>query len=712
MSVARRPILAGCFTALLFVGAGSALAESSDPPIDEVDAQERTDSTQARPARRKREGVEEIIVTGRRREENLQAIPLSIQAFSETDLKDKEIRDLQDVTRYVPNLQFDQAQGSGNNSRVYLRGVGNGDSIITDEGGVGIYVDGVYLPRSSGTLLAVSDIERVEVLSGPQGSLYGKNTIGGLVNVITKKPSFDRKGNAEVRIGNFDTLDTKLSFNLPLVDERAAMRFSFATRYNEGFVENEAFGGDSRSQNRRSLNARIQLLLQPVDDLELLFSAHQSKEPNKGYSPKCKFVSAPTGLSAALFPNYGEECQRSEASDSDKVFADGELESRLRTYGTYMQATWAAADWLKIKSTTAWNRNKTTNAFDADATGLPINQGARDDKDDSKQDSISQEINLSGSVMSGRLNWIGGVYGLSEKNQDNLRSTDRPSTRGNPATLTFVQVPVPMLNLPDGVLGIANGASRQCLPGTSGTALRDNGTSVATCQRTFEGVRSTGFLKSNVLSYAAYGHFDVALTERLNLSAGVRFTHEQRRVARFRLVDEADRARVFTPTSAASTGILTDFERSNRIGKFTPSANIGYQWNDDINLYATFGKGFKSGGFNGRALGDGNERTTYDPENLASYEVGVKTRWLDRRLVVNAAWFHNEYTDIQLPNLMLTNGSRISLIVDNAGRASINGFELSAQASPLENLDLSATLGVTAARYEKFEPGARSTAIR
>ena len=741
MSAPRAPLFACLSASLIFLSAPQVLAETpTDEAVPAVDA--AAESTQATEAsevapveaqkRKERKGIEEITVTARRREESLEQAPLTITAFSSEDLEANDIRSLEDVTQFVPNLQFDQAAGSSNASRIYLRGVGNGDTIITDDNGVGIYVDSVFLPRAAGTLLAVSDVERVEVLAGPQGTLYGKNTIGGLVNYITRKPQWEYEGNASLRVGTYGQLDTGLVFNAPLVDEKAALRISLATRSNEGYARNSF--RDQDVQDSRSLNGRVQLLLQPTESLEVLLSAAQSVAREHGYAPKCKFNSEPGGLTARLFPGFGAACLDDEQRRSvRRVARDGQLEDELRTLSTYMQMTWSASDALTVKSTTAWNRNKVSGSGDGDATQLAVFNGAPSDFDKGQQSSIAQELNFSGEfdVASSRVNWIGGVFGLVEDNFDKQFDTDRSSTvtevGGTPVLVPRViardprsgaeTLAAPQAATDAGFIAASNGFEKECAPGTLETIMDADqnpvrnalGRVLQGCSRLFEGVQTKSRLRSNVTSYAAFGNFDIALTDKLSFAAGVRYTHERRRTYRFRQVNEDDRDRLITPLGRGGLlqvdGIRTDFERSIRIGKWTPALSLTYVFADNFTAYMNHSRGFKSGGFNGRVEGDGNERVEYDPETLSSYEIGFKSNWLDRRLTVNAAYFHSDYVDIQLPNVQITNGGRLSVVVDNAGRASLNGVDLSITGRVSAGLTLRGTFGITAARYEKFEGG-------
>jgi iron complex outermembrane recepter protein len=739
MSATRAPVLACLSASLVLLSTPLASAEPSTGEStrseDAAAASAAPDAAQTpdvKATKEKGKKIEEITITARRREESLEQAPLTVTAFDSEELEANDIRSLEDVTQFVPNLQFDQAAGSSNASRIYLRGVGNGDTIITDDNGVGIYVDSVFLPRAAGTLLAVSDVERVEVLAGPQGTLYGKNTIGGLVNYITRKPQWEYEGNASLRVGTYGQLDTGLVMNFPLVNERAALRVSLATRSNDGYARNSFRNQDV--QDSRSLNGRVQLLLQPAEELELLFSAAQSVAREHGYAPKCKFNTEPGGLTARLFPGFGEACRDDEQRRSvRRVARDGQLEDELKTISTYMQMTWTAADWMTVKSTTAWNRNNVSGSGDGDATQFPVFNGAPSDFDKGQQDSIAQELNFSGEfdVAARKVNWIGGFFGLVEDNFDKQFDTDRPSTvtevGGTPVAVPKVIAPfagVETLAAPEGAtaggfIAASNGFG-PCIDtpvtvtvdGTpTGTPVRNaaNTRDLMACTRMFEGVQTKSRLRSNVTSYAAFGNFDIALTDKLSFAAGVRYTHERRRTSRFRQVSENDRARLITPLGRGGAlqldGIRTDFERSIRIGKWTPSLSLTYVVNDSLTLYANHSRGFKSGGFNGRVEGDGNERVEYDPEILSGYEAGFKSDWLDRRLIVNAAYFHSDYVDVQLPNVQITNGGRLSVVVDNAGRASINGLDLSITGRVTSALTLRATTGITAARYEKFDGG-------
>jgi iron complex outermembrane receptor protein len=746
---------AACAMAL----AGPATAEDVVQEVDGVVA-DAADAAQVAPdvraQRRQPDRIEEIVVFARKREERLQDTPISITAFNQDGLKDLNITRINDIGDLVPNLQFDQAVGQANAARISIRGVGNGDPASFDDPGVGLYVDGVYLPRAQGALLAVSDIARVEVLRGPQGTLFGKNTIGGAVNIITQKPSFDGfTGEGEVRLGNYDLLETKLVLNVPIVPERVATRWSFSTQQRDGYTKNRFLGGDSTVGRRRQLAVRGQFLFNPTDTFEVLLSGDHSNEPNTPVPGHCKFLGpnpdadnpvGDTGAAAlavaaqlAAFPEFAaaraanpaavapfeQECRDIDAGDNFKTRVDGRQEDELKTFGTNLTMTWSPTEAVTIKSISSWRRNETFALGDADLTSIPIAQDGRDDNDRGTQDAYSQEFNISGLAMDGRLKWTGGAYAFAEQNRDDDRAQTIPLTG-------LVTARLPALGpivLPDGtmisrVVSAADLAAGMFAFGEPGAIRRNSTVNGIRCEvlpaapdaagnaqvnlcgfRTFIGASTQSFLKSSSSSLAAYtqGTFDV--TEKLSITGGVRYTTERKRIARFvRVTDDVagDPFR-FTPNTVMNGGVTTNFETSERFGKWTPMLNLQYRFNDEVNVYATYSRGFKSGLLNGRAGEIEGGTVKVEPEVLTSYEVGLKSRFFDDRLTMNVAVFTNTYDDIQLTVIGQNAQGNLAAIIDNAGEAIINGAEFEFRGVVVPGLILDGSLGVSAARYAEFE---------
>ena len=219
--------------------------------------------------------VEEIVVSARRRAELLEETPVSVTALGENQIRESTITRINQITQLVPNLQFDTAAGTSTTARVFVRGVGINDTIMTNQPGVGIYIDGVYMARAAGSVLDVVDFAQIEVLRGPQGTLFGKNTAGGAINITTVKPSEELSGWALVRPGNLGRIDSRAVLNLPLLDDRVLSRWSFASLKNRGYTFNEF--RDEYWSNQNSINFQGALRFQLVDDLLIDVSGNYAR---------------------------------------------------------------------------------------------------------------------------------------------------------------------------------------------------------------------------------------------------------------------------------------------------------------------------------------------------------------------------------------------------------------------------------------------------
>ena len=402
-------------------------------------------------------GIEEITITARKRAEALQETPVAVTAFSAEDIVERDLRKLDEISASVPSLQFDSAVGISNSARVYLRGVGNGDPISSDDPGVGLYVDEVFLPRAQGALLTVSDIERVEVLRGPQGTLFGKNTIGGAISITTRKPDpTEFSGEASVRIGNYHRFDSRFAVNVPLVPEMVATRVSFATATRDAFVKNKSNGRDF--QDDKLLGGRAQLMFTPTDAFEINFSFDQSKEDRAPFGGKCVVVnrlspasgaepigvdsdgdgvveSAPSAIAFASlvglplaqqapiaqagFPaeqnNFYKSCAQDAQRGTRSVASDFDnSKNNFETLGASAIASYEFDNGLTLRSISAVRTNKLKTLIDLDYTELNFAQPSRSNGGHERQGAISQEFQLVGQALQDRLSYVVGLYGFTE----------------------------------------------------------------------------------------------------------------------------------------------------------------------------------------------------------------------------------------------------------------------------------------------------------
>ena len=672
--------------------AAPAFAQAPDPEPEALDAEARRADGRAPTA-----SIEEITVTARKREENLQDTPVSITAFSSIDIENAGIRRSEDLARFTPNLKFEQAPALRNTAAVQIRGVGNADGIATRDAGVGIYIDGIYLARAQGQLIGLADIERVEVLRGPQGTLFGRNTVGGAVNVISKKPSPDAfDASASVRFGSFDLVETRGSMNLPLVPERAAARISFQSASRGGYTKNQLNGQET--DDRRLLGFRASLLAMPLDDLEILLTGEQTRSHQAGRGGECRFN--PDALGPAAFvqaqmlsgTGFVDECLANQADGEEfKYRSPFRSKENLDTTGVSSTITWDIADDLTLKSLSSWQRQRNETRFDLTFTNIDAPPGMVDSERD-HNDQVSQEINLTGTALGGRLQFTGGAYAFYEKTTPgrmfaaasfNLCQLDPNALAFDPA---FESVLANAIGLPAG----------STLPAFIKQAVICSGTFV------------TRGPKISTSALSGYGQATYDVTDRLHVTGGIRYSGERKDFA-FKQVN------FNSPLEATAVDAFAGAPLSSmreRFGKWTPLLNVAYDVAEDVNLYATYSRGFKSGGFNGRPNAQvPASLLPFEQEVLDSYEIGLKSTWLDNRLTANLGVFYNKYDDIQTTILSAAASGAFASRVANASEAEIRGAEIELRAVPVAGLDLRVGMGFIDFDYRDFDDQVRGPIV-
>jgi len=630
------------------------------------------------------EGLESITVTARKRPESVDRVPVSISVLTDQDLAERTVRRTADLD--APNLEIANTIGFANSARVALRGVGQFDVAPTTDPGVGIYFDGVYLARAQSGLLALADLQRVEVVRGPQGTVFGKNTIGGAINLITAKPEFDFGGRAVLRYGDFDEIETRLALNVPLVSERAAVRLSLATATHDGYQKNVGGGGDG--DDEKLLSGRIQLRLVPRANVEVLVAADlaiEDKEPQPATCIPVTGIGAPSTLLGtidffnSLFvpggslnaPRFAAQCaQRARHEERRRFRSDIPFTKDDQTsFGGSVTILWDLDDRSTLTSISSSRGFRTRAGVDLDGTEFPLTVATSPDS--LEQDQMSQEFQFASSTLSGRLRYLLGLYGFREK--------------------------------------VANSSLGPDGPGVSIATLSDPSSIQGFELRPFALVRNK--FRTGSLSYAAFGQVTFDVSPTLEATVGLRFSHERKRFFRRGVVTRSGVSlSLFDPVAAASLDglaaelvpapvgtLIASVDRAKRFSDFTPSASLTYSLSDDLLAYLSFSTGFKSGGFDGREVNDAPE---VDPEHLTTYEIGFKGDALDGRLRFSAAAFYSVYRDVQLT--VTTGNVANPTDVLNAGRAIIRGGEVELAVLPLENLRLVGALGVLSTKYDRF----------
>ncbi|WP_380878626.1 TonB-dependent receptor [Sphingomonas sp. DBB INV C78] len=365
------------------------------------------------------DGIEEIVVTAQKREESLQDTPISIAAFGAKDLESKAITGLVDLRANVPNLQLTPHPNSAATTQIFMRGVGLSDDQITQDGGVAVYMDGVYIARSQGQALEVADLERVEVLRGPQGTLYGRNATGGAINFITKKPDLGDFGfKGQVTIGNYDNLRIKGAVNVPIGDTFAA-RFSYMNAQQDGFIKNP--GTQVKRWGDKDREAmRADVLWEPSDSISLRYSYDRSEIND-------------TPIYVALSPLHPLTIPR---PDAGSPLVRDVVPNDVTSQGHSLIGEWEAADWLTIRSITAYRKldNFQNQDYLTGAIGpFPLQKN----QSRAKQDQWSQEIQFVGDALDGGLQYVAGFYYFTEEGSNFSNSYSPPTLTRSFTTATI-----------------------------------------------------------------------------------------------------------------------------------------------------------------------------------------------------------------------------------------------------------------------------------
>ncbi len=633
-------------------------------------------------------GLYEIVVTARKRQESVQTTPLSVSAFDSRSLSERNVQSSSEIASFVPNVQFDSAaseSGGGATSQIAIRGIGQTDYVITIEPGVGIYLDGVYVGKSIGSLLDTVDIERIEVLRGPQGTLFGKNTIGGAIQLISKRPSEKLEINLDATTGSFDRVDVKGAISGPLTDG-IRMRLSGAYQSRDGFMRRITPDGTPTGEhqgNMDRLSGRLVLEADLGEDLLATLSLDGTRireqspaqvllkaDPSGGFAGLYN-AGVPGGACLDTEPTaitnpYCFNAQYVRPIDTRETTNTGGNQSDTDVKGASLSLEWTPGD-MTLRSISAYRKVDVEISQDLYASPYYFNNiGQSVD-----QEQYSQEFQMLGDLMDSRLKYVFGLYYLHEKGRQEF-----------PVNLALVQF------------------------------------------------LSGGEIKND--SYAAFGQLTYDITQDFSITGGLRYTHETRQfnpgLQHIVGYDYAGNATSPVPGFVnlidGAFGAPGDplfpagwYKRKSKSA--TPMVSLSYKIDEDVMTYATYSQGFKGGGFTMRYFPPVVPGPGTDPDDIISYagpekaksvEIGVKSQWLDNRLRLNVAGFYTDYRNIQVTYVIDPDGpgpiGTFVPVLANAGSAKIKGLEVEAAAVLSDQLVLDGSFGYTDADYKKFSADA------
>jgi iron complex outermembrane receptor protein len=558
----------------------------------------------------------EIIVSARRRDESVQDVPIALSVVGSETLEKTGNYTLTQIQQIVPSLQV--FSFNPRNTNINIRGLGSNVALTNDglENGVGFYIDNVYYGRVGQTQFDLVDLAQIEVLRGPQGTLFGKNTTAGAINVTSKRPSFDPEFSGEASVGDFGYYQLRGSISGPIADDLIAVRLSGAVTERRGFLYNAT--QKERAQDYSNASVRGQLLIVPTPDFEVkiigdfsrqkqnhvlnIFADYFGAYENGAVIPN-NFAQRAARFPAYAFPTIAPFARLGEA--------DGHYQSNMDGYGVSGQVDWDLGP-ARLTSITAYRWWDWNPANDGDSTSLPVIAKAQQAN---RQRQFSQEFRLA-SDTGGPLDYVVGAYYFWQI----IRG--RGATAYGPAAALW------------------NRPAASPLP-------------LAAWEAAVNGFEANSTSDPRTRSYALFGQFDWKFAERLTLTAGLRFTHEKKEgsfhqyhVAGVDLstlpADLAAQAALIRGQFNPVTDISTAFTDDSLSGLVT----LSWQFADDALAYATYSRGNKSGGLNLTSLPPGVDPDVA-PEKVDSYEVGLKSQWLDRRLTLNLAGYWTEIGDYQ-----------------------------------------------------------------
>ncbi|MCP5147921.1 MAG: TonB-dependent receptor [Pseudomonadales bacterium] len=632
--------------------------------------------------------LEEVIVTARKRAESLQETPVAVTALSADALRDAGVRNLAQLNQIAPNIEVSSANGTAPLANIYIRGVGQRNTGPNIDSGVGIYIDEVYVGRPDGALLDIYDVQSVQVLRGPQGTLFGKNTTAGALVFTTNRPSDELEVVVGGRVGNYDRHDGNFVLNLPLTDTLYT-RLAGSTVNRDGYIKNRYDGDKYMNEDRQNVNWQTRMV--PTENLTLDLNLLWAKTKQTMRPQKCVLVPGYKGWQAELFntlaivPSTGRTmddfCRdAAEAGDDNTVISDLGGKYSAKNKGASFVADWDLNQDISLKSITAWRYTNAEQDDELDHTGIPFlhrTQSEHPNGKPRKTDQYSQEFQITGNAVNDRLTYVAGLYLFREKTQGET-------------TVSFL------------------GPFDPALAGW--LYLNTNSTK----------------LDADNDAVASFAQLEWEWSEHWRTTLGLRYTDESRKLSRTRyqiIPDTLDaNGGEVTPLFGASGlydrepgfvynpdfGYTVQDQTSEKTTNddTTPMASIQYLLDDQEGIdagtiYLTYSEGFLSGGLSEAPSG---QLETFKPEEVTNWELGFKLDMLDSTLRVNGALYYTDYKNRQLTSLVInpeTNSPAPATI--NAAKSTIKGFELETMWYPTERLQLMFNMTLNDGTIDEFD---------
>lgn len=580
--------------------------------------------------------IEEVIVTAQRRAESVQDVPIAVTAYSDEQLRTLQVTEVLDMGRLVPNLLAHNNTGLGTANLYSLRALNNTESIATFDPPVGSYVDDIFISRQNANNFALFDIDRIEVLRGPQGTLFGRNTTGGAVNVILKKPADEFGGYVELGFGRFSQVRFRGSVDLP-VQDNLLLKLSAYAFDDDGWVENRTTGEDGINYEKNvGVRAALRWLGETVTwDAAVAYTDVEHANLLNFHDPDEDERYTLTGVRSDQPPPWAHPIHGAKAN-----FPLGNWVNSLSLYSNIEVDT--SFGTLNIIT----GQRYLDHDFTLDFLNLARPYGGYSIANAGEHDQFTQEVKLTGSTLNEALDYVAGVFFIQEEN-----ATDFADYLG--------------------IGGAFNGFQPLLL--------------------------ADRVMENDADALAAYLQVDYHLNDQLTVTGGVRWTDETKDIA---YTPNPNWPWGFGTADIAALGYPT--EQNAKIT--TPRIALEYEVSDDMMVYASATRGFKSGGWNARGTNAGAIEV-FGPEKVWSYEAGLRSDWMDGRLRLNVTAFSADVTDFQLPSAVydpVTGAPTFS--TRNYASLENQGVEVEITAALIDGLTVFANIGTQDAEYAELNP--------
>ncbi len=601
------------------------------------------------------DGLDDIIVTAQRRSQNLQDIPVTVSALTADMLAQRQILETIDLARSIPNMVTANNVLLGTSVTYFLRGSGSTESIATFDLPVGTYVDEVYIARQNANQIALSGIERIEVLRGPQGTLFGRNTTAGAVSIISRKPNDRLSFEGEASYGSFSRRAVQGAVNVPVADGFMIRASAFMVE-DDGWLRNP---GTENLNSESSWGGRLAARILPTEGVTWDLSAQWISAEITAMGVPGVIRSGPAGP-FTVFPVSAT----GDLLQGRYIDRTCEPQGAIQSWPTQGCLFNGAESTLLISNLsidtgfgnlsfiTGYSRIEQRFNLDVFAnTNQPVFGGIFGPNyylsNSGLHTQFTQEVKLVGETLDGKLEYVAGLFYLKEDNNTALIDTLDPLFLPGAGPLPFG----------DRVIG--------------------NGTR----------------------SYAVYGQIDYELVPRLSVQLGGRYTTETK--------DFAVNGQVLFAPLVTADLVAAGIPLELNVNRFTPRVALQFEVTDDMLLFASFTRGFKSGGWNARALA-ARGFVAFDPEYVTSWELGAKSDFWDGRARVNATLYRAEYSDLQVPSIL---PGLTDFVTVNAASALVQGLEVEATIQPVEGLTFYGNLGLTDSKYQQLTAAAIAASL-